>query len=129
MAIVSQSSANIFGLTVDDVMEEFRKYNRNKYLHSCAETYLWRHDVLYWVICDLRREMIQKNLSEVELERRADKHLKRWAEKVRAGDTIPKPVPLLSEKASEIKRGTPGAGHSAAMEMLKRLRSGKPNTN
>jgi len=119
----------MFGLTVDDVMEEFRKYNRNKYLHSCAETYPWRHDVLYWVICDLRREMIQKNLSEVELERRADKHLKRWAEKVRAGETIRMPVPLLSENVSEMKRGAPGEGHSAAMEILKRLRSGKPNTN
>lgn len=129
MAIVSQVSANAFGLTAEDVMDEFRKYNRDKYRHSCAETYPWRHDVLYWIVCDLRREMIQKDLNDVELEKRAGKHLKRWAEKVKAGETIPKPVPLLSEKASEIKRGAPGAGHSAAMEMLARLRSGKPNTN
>ncbi|MCR0998681.1 replication protein P [Serratia rubidaea] len=129
MSIVSHSSANAFGITAEDVMDEFRKYNRDRCLHSCPETYPWKQDVLYWIVCDLRREMIQKNLSEIELERRASKHLKRWAEKIQAGGTVPKPVPLLSEKASNARRGTPGAGHSAAMEMLARLRGCKPNTN
>lgn len=73
--------------------------------------------------------MIQKNLTSGELEKLAKKKLNAWGAKVQAGESIPDPVPLLSEKASSRKRGAPGAGHSAAMEMLKRLRSGKPNTN
>ncbi|MFV8851576.1 replication protein P [Serratia fonticola] len=129
MSIVSQSTAKALGMTADDVMEEFKKYNKDRYLHSCAETYPWRHDVLYWIVCDLRREMIQKNLNDAELERQAEKHLKRWAEKVKAGEQIPKPVPLLSEDVSKRGKGTPGAGHSAAMAMLARLKNGKPHTD
>lgn len=129
LAYVSSSTKHGLGIDVDEVMQEFNAYCKNRSRYSCAETYPWKHPVFYWICCDLRSEMIQKNLTSGELEKLAKKKLNAWGAKVQAGESIPDPVPLLSEKASSRKRGAPGAGHSAAMEMLKRLRSGKPNTN
>lgn len=77
----------------------------------------------------MRSEMHQRNLTDGELEKLAKKKLAAWGAKVQAGETIPEPKPLLSEDVSKRGRGTPGAGHSAAMAMLARLKSGKPHTD
>ena len=123
MAMASESAGNPFGLEVADVMSEFSRYNRNRLCYSCAETFPWRQPVLFWIVCDLRREMYQRNLSEMEVEKRADVHLKAWAEKIRQGETVPEPKPLLSEKPVAAARNTSGDGHAAAMRMLDRIKS------
>ncbi|MBN1085773.1 replication protein [Erwinia aphidicola] len=123
MAIASKSISNHFGLEVQDVMDEFRRYCRDRYLHSCAETFPWRQPVLYWICCDMRSEMNQRNLTTPELEKRAAHHLKTWAQKVDRGEAVPVPVPLLSEKPRAKAQSGPGPGHAAAMAMLSRIRS------
>lgn len=123
LTYVSMSNRNGFGLEVQDVMDEFRRYCRDRYLHSCAETFPWRQPVLYWICCDMRSEMNQRNLTTPELEKRAAHHLKTWAQKVDRGEAVPIPVPLLSEKPRAKAQSGPGPGHVAAMAMLSRIRS------
>ncbi|WP_189388983.1 replication protein P [Buttiauxella sp. B2] len=122
MAIVSQSVTNPFGLSAEDVMIEFNRYCKKRYQYSCPETFPWSQPVLYWICCVMRREMLQNNLNEMALEKRAAVHLKAWGEKVKSGEKIPKPKPLLSEKPTA-PRMTGDYGHKTAMEMLAKLRS------
>jgi hypothetical protein len=129
LTYVSSSTKHGLGIGADQVMEEFHGYCKNRSRYSCAETYPWKHPVLYWICCDLRAEMHQRNLTDGELEKLAKKKLAAWGAKVQAGETIPEPKPLLSEDVSKRGKGTPGAGHSAAMAMLARLKSGKPHTD
>lgn len=128
MGIVSCEVNNPFGLTAGDVIDEFRRYCRTRHQYSCAETFKWKQPVLYHICCTLRSEMVQRNLNEAELEKRAAVHLKAWSDKVQAGGSVPEPRPLLSEKPSRPKAEA-GSGHAAAMNILARLRGSKPQTN
>ena len=129
LAYVSKTCRNGLGVNVDDVMREFNGYCKNRYQYSCAETYPWRHPVMYWICCDLRSEMIQRNLSTPEVERLAKKKLASWVTRHEAGEVIPMPKPLLSEKPRAKAKGVPGEGHAAAMSLLAKMRGGKPQTN
>lgn len=129
MGIVSCEVNNPFGLTVGDVMNEFKRYNSEKYKFSCAETFKWKQPVLYHICCILRSEMLQRSLGDSELEKRAAVHLKAWSDKVLAGGSVPEPRPLLSEKPGNRKAWDGGAGHQQAMAILAKLRGGKPQTN
>lgn len=129
MSIVSQSVTNPFGLRPEDVMVEFKRYCKTRYQFSCAETFPWRQPVLYWICCDMRAEMVQGNLNDIELEKRAVEHLKVWGEKVRNGQQVPEPKPLLSEKPMPRRNAGDGLGHASAMAILEKLRRCKPQTN
>lgn len=129
MGIVSQGVTNPFGLSAEDVMVEFKRYCKTRYQYSCAETFPWRQPVLYWICCDMRSEMLQSNLNDMALEKRATVHLKAWGDKVKSGLKVPEPKPLLSEKASGKRSWDGGYGHQQAMAMLAKIRGGKPQTN
>lgn len=129
MGIVSQSVTNPFGLSAEDVMVEFDRYCKTRYQHSCAETFPWRQPVLYHICCKLRSEMLQGNLSGMALEKRAVVHLKAWGEKVKSGQLVPAPKPLLSEKPTGPRKAGDGYGHAAAMALLAKMRGSKPQTN
>ena len=48
----------------EDVMAEFQRYARNHDRYSTPETYPWTHDVMYWVVLDVRRLMHKYNYTE-----------------------------------------------------------------
>lgn len=73
--------------------------------------------------------MVQGNLNDIELEKRAVEHLKVWGEKVRNGQQVPEPKPLLSEKPMARRNAGDGVGHASAMAILEKLRGCKPQTN
>ena len=58
----------------------------------------WRHPVMYWVVCDTRRAMYQRQLSEIEVEKHARRLLDDWAKKVASGQQIPDPVISIQAK-------------------------------
>lgn len=94
-----KDSKTILGLDIDDVMTEFHRYAREKGMHSGGpERFPWRHKALYWIICDTRRQMYQRQLSEAEVEKFAAKKLDEWARKVSAGEQIPDPVVSIESK-------------------------------
>lgn len=94
-----KDSRMILGISVDDVMGEFHRYAKEKGLHTGGpERFPWRHPVMYWIVCDTRRAMYQRQLSEVETEKFAQKKLDEWSKKVAAGEKIPDPVLSIETK-------------------------------
>jgi len=94
-----KDSSVILGVTVEEVMQEFHRYSREKGLHTGgAERFPWSKPVMYWIVCDTRRAMYQRQLSEAEVEKYAAKQLDEWSKKVAAGQSIPDPVVSLEVK-------------------------------
>ncbi len=87
-------------------MGEFHRYAKEKSLQPGGpEQFPWRHPVMYWIVCDTRRAMYQRQLSEIEVEKHARKLLDEWASKVAAGHQIPDPI--LSIQANPEPINTP----------------------
>ncbi len=77
-----KDSKMVLGVTIDDVMAEFHRYSKEKSLyHGGPERFPWRHPVMYWVVCDTRRAMYQRQLSEIEVEKHARRLLDDWAKR------------------------------------------------
>ncbi|SCC31917.1 replication protein P [Gilliamella intestini] len=97
-----EGEASDMGLpTVAQVMREFNKYSA-EIGFSCltAEQFPWSHPVMYWIVTDLRKHMRQYNLSEFEVEKRAEMLINRWAKKLMNGEVIPEIRIQLEEKKS-----------------------------
>ena len=94
-----KDSKMVLGVTIDDVMAEFHRYSKEKSLYPGGpERFPWRHPVMYWVVCDTRRAMYQRQLSEIEVEKHARRLLDDWAKKVASGQQIPDPVISIQAK-------------------------------
>ncbi len=61
--------------------------------------YPFKHPVQYWMFTDLRTKMIDLRLTEVECEKRLDKMLSQWTERVRKGEKVPEPTLTLTDKS------------------------------
>lgn len=106
-----KDSKTVLGIGIEDVMAEFHRYAKEKSLYpGGAENFPWQHRVMYWIVCDTRRAMYQRQLSEIETEKFAQKKLDEWAKKVAAGEEIPKPAKGIEEK----KEPMPVQQHSDA---------------
>lgn len=82
----------------EDVMAEFQRYARNHFDYPTPEEYPWTHDVMYWVIRDVRCLMYQNNYTEGEVLLSIKKHMRKWERELEAGREIPKPVIQLEDK-------------------------------
>ncbi|POP42537.1 replication protein [Superficieibacter electus] len=107
-----KDSKTVLGIGTEDVMAEFHRYAKEKGLHAGGpERFPWRHPVLYWIVCDTRRAMYQRQLSEAEVEKLAAKKLDEWAKKVSAGEKIPDPIASLEVRREPMQTShNPGAG-------------------
>lgn len=81
----------------DAVMACFNKYSADRMLYDSPAKYPWPHPVMHWIVLDMRTAMKNRNLSETDLFKLAQKHLKRWSERVADGETIPIPVAQLPD--------------------------------
>lgn len=109
-----KDSKMILGIGIDDVMDEFHRYSKEKSLRSGGpERFPWRHPVMYWIVCDTRRAMYQRQLSETEVEKHARKLLDEWSQKVASGHQIPDPVASIENKREPIQTSNspPGGDH------------------
>ena len=105
-----KDSKMVLGVTIDDVMAEFHRYSKEKSLYPGGpERFPWRHPVMYWVVCDTRRAMYQRQLSEIEVEKHARRLLDDWAKKVASGQQIPDPVISIQAKPEPMST-PPGTG-------------------
>lgn len=96
-----KDSSVVLGVTLDDVMTEFHRYSREKNYHTGgAENFPWSKPVMYWIVCDTRRAMYQRQLSESEVEKFASKKLDEWAKKVSSGEKVPQPIVRLESNKS-----------------------------
>lgn len=98
-----KDSSSVLGVSIDDVMAEFHRYNRDKGSHvGGAEKFPWSKPIMYWIVTETRRAMYQRQLSESEVEKYAARQLSEWAEKVARGEKIPDPVIAIEAKGDVI---------------------------
>ena len=107
-----------FGLSVDDVMNEFKQWQRLIFKYPSSEYYPWPQPVLYHICLELRRRSTDGQLSEKELKSVAAEVLSYWEKRVDSGYPIPPvrralaapaapqgptPIQLLLAKRNRIK--------------------------
>lgn len=95
---------------IDEIMVEFRRYNRDKGFYDSPEAFPWAHPVMYWIVCDTRRAMYQRCLSDSDVESYAARKLSEWAKKVSKGECIPSPVKALPDAVQEPQKAFNSTG-------------------
>lgn len=93
-----KDSTTVLGVTTEEAMTEFHRYNRDRGLFTSPERFNWSKPVLYWVITDARQAMIQRCMSESEVETFITRKLNDWSKKVAAGEQVPDPVQMIESK-------------------------------
>lgn len=78
-----------FGLSVDDVMAEFKQWQRLIFKYPSSEHYPWPQPVLYHICIELRRRSTDGQLSESELKVVAGEVLAYWEKRVDAKQPVP----------------------------------------
>lgn len=61
--------------------------------------YPFKHPVQYWMFTDLRTQMLEHRLTDIECERRLAKMLVKWADRVKKGEKVPEPTLTLTDKS------------------------------
>ncbi|CTZ73934.1 replication protein P [Escherichia coli] len=97
VALISESGANPFGLTVDAVMEEYRRWRNESWRYDGSDKYPWPQPVLYHICLEMRDRGIERQMTEGELKRLAERQLTKWAKQVGNGMSIP---PIRRQLAS-----------------------------
>ena len=89
VALISESGANPFGLTVDAVMEEYRRWRNESWRYDGSDKYPWTQPVLYHICLEMRDKGIERQMTEGELKRLAERQLAKWAKHVGDGFSVP----------------------------------------
>ncbi|EFD4779617.1 replication protein P, partial [Escherichia coli] len=89
VALISESGANPFGLTVDAVMEEYRRWRNESWRYDGSDKYPWPQPVLYHICLEMRTRGIERQMTQGELKRLAERQLTKWAKHVGNGMSVP----------------------------------------
>jgi hypothetical protein len=100
VSLVSESGANPFGLTSDRVMTEYRRWRNESYRYSGSDKYPWPQPVLYHICIEMRRTGVERQMTEGELKKLAEKLLTKWTKHVSNGLSVPPPSPACCTAAS-----------------------------
>ncbi|QKJ87432.1 DNA replication protein [Paramixta manurensis] len=79
-------------------MAEFERYCAGRMNYSDAAMFPWSAPVMYWIVTEMRRAMLQYNHGMAELRKVAETLLRQWGKKLQAGESIPAPVIRLEHK-------------------------------
>ncbi len=104
--------------SVDEAIDEFNRYCRLRDDYPCAEHFPWRALIMYWVVVDMRKAMLQHNLSSLELKKLAEKSLHTWGEKILKGEDIPAPAIQLQDKQPPTTKGAEKGWETDKTKML-----------
>ena len=83
---------------VDSVMAEFHRYCALRDNYASPEQFPWKAPVMYWIVVDLRRAMLQYKHPEAIIRKMAERQLKHWLKKIHAGQEVPKPMVRLPDQ-------------------------------
>lgn len=96
-----ESSLAMVGFpTVDEAVAEFSRYRNNGYLYKQPADFPWSHPVLYWVVLGLIKANARQ-MTDVELRRKAESILSEWGKSVLEGGEIPNPTPLIEDNTRQ----------------------------
>ncbi|NKI74183.1 DNA replication protein [Dickeya sp. CFBP 2040] len=82
---------------VDAVMAEFQRYSAQRGFYATPECFPWSAPIMFWLVTDMRRAMLQYNHTTDELRKVAERLLKKWEKKVMTGQPIPAPKTQLAD--------------------------------
>lgn len=92
-----KDSTTVLGVSLEDAMNEFRRYNRDKGQYTTPEAFSWSKPIMYWLVTEARRAMYQRCLTEPEVENFMSRKMAEWSKKVAAGEPVPNPVQTLDK--------------------------------
>ncbi|PWC25162.1 MULTISPECIES: replication protein P [Brenneria] len=121
MSLVTECGANPFGLNVDDVMAEYKRWRNESYRYSGSEKFPWRHPVLYHICIEMRRAGVERRMTAGELERLAERQLTKWVKNVSNGMSIP---PIRRQLAAPKHPAGPTPAELAYAEYKRRKAAG-----
>jgi len=80
---------SLLGFSVDDVMTEYWKWRRLVFRFPTSEQYPWPAPILYHICIELRRQSIDRQMTEKEMRQAASSVLAGWEQRVAEGKPIP----------------------------------------
>lgn len=83
--------------SVAELLAMVRTYCAQRGMYDSPTKYPWQHPMHYWLVTRLYSEMRLRNWTEKELTEHAGIELKKMAERLVKGETIPKPVELIEQ--------------------------------
>ncbi|WP_445236140.1 replication protein P [Escherichia coli] len=89
VALIPESGANPFGLTLGAVMEEYRRWRNESWRYDGSDKYPWSQPVLYHICLEMRSKGIERQMTEGELKRFAERQLTKWSKHVGMGLSVP----------------------------------------
>lgn len=104
------------GISADDVMAEYWKWQKLVFRYPSSEQYPWPKPVLYHICLELRHRSTEGQLSRQELEREAVAVLDMWERRVISG----KPVPPIRRALAAPKAETGPTPAQMLMAQYKR---------
>jgi hypothetical protein len=122
IALAAQCSGGAFGLNAADVIAEYKRWKSEGWKYSSSEEFNWRHQVLYHICVEMRRECVERRLSQRDMDKLAALKLTRWEKKVAAGYSVP---PIRKRIASKAEPGAPTPAQKLHEEYLRRKAAGK----
>ncbi|WP_392559328.1 replication protein P [Orbus mooreae] len=124
-----EGSYSLLGLpTVIEVMKQFRKYNSNRLDYPSAELFPWSQPIMYWIVTDLRKNMLQYNQSDLEVEKRAEYLLNQWVKKLSRGEKVPEIRVQIENKVSTPYISSFQCDHPLIKQMRERIEAAKRRT-
>ncbi|MFS7187895.1 replication protein P [Serratia proteamaculans] len=106
--------------TVDIVMEEFDRYSARRGGFASPEEFRWKAPILYWIVTDMRKAMLQYNHGVAELRKVAEKLLRQWEKRLQEGERIPEPAIRLGHTEIPI-----GVGKERGLTTLETEKKGE----
>ncbi|MCT4701189.1 replication protein P [Enterobacteriaceae bacterium H20N1] len=122
IALASQCAGGTFGLSMADVTAEYARWKSEGWRFSSSEEFPWKHPVLYHICVEMRRECVERKLSQQEMDKLAALKLTRWEKKVAAGYSIP---PIRRKIEAKAAAGAPTPAQKLHEEYLRRKAAGK----
>lgn len=92
-----KDSTTVLGVSLEEAMDEFRRYNRDKGQYITPEAFSWSKPIMYWLVTEARRAMYQRCMTEPEVENFMSRKMAEWSKKVAAGEQVPNPVQTLDK--------------------------------
>lgn len=89
IALASESGMNPFGLTVDDVLEEYRRWRNESWRYADSNGYPWPQPVLYHICIEMRATGINQRMTDGEFRRLAERLLLKWSKHTTNGFSVP----------------------------------------
>lgn len=89
IALVAEVGGGLVGLTVSDVIAEYKRWKSESWRYGTSEQFPWRHPILYHICVEMRREGVERRLTQQEMDRLAGVKLARWEKKLAAGFSVP----------------------------------------